>query len=284
MLGEDSYVPFPYFYDVTAWSGPLLLNVPAGRTGAKLRPKSAPVPTLRRAGRAAGASHRRGRLADRRRHVRVRVRGLAALAARREVAGALPLAHDPRRRSRTRWPRSTCSSCPTATRRRRTTSSGRPVGRRCAPGSPTAARIVTWRGGTQLAALMELTTAELAEPTSDVPGLPDPGERRADAARARRGLQRLELLRVRLRDVHRRRRPASRSASPTPPRRAGSSPASRTAPRSSAARPRSWTSRTPTAGSSRSPASRTSAPSPTGRRRSSGTRSTAPTLPGARFR
>ena len=34
MLGEDSYVPFPYFYDVTAWSGPLLFNVPAGRTGA----------------------------------------------------------------------------------------------------------------------------------------------------------------------------------------------------------------------------------------------------------
>ena len=30
--------------------------------------------------------------------------------------------------------------------------------------------LVTWRGGTQLAALMELTTAELAEPTSDVPG------------------------------------------------------------------------------------------------------------------
>ena len=46
MLGEDSYVPFPYFYDVTAWSGPLLFNVPAGRTGAKLRPKSAHVPTL----------------------------------------------------------------------------------------------------------------------------------------------------------------------------------------------------------------------------------------------
>jgi hypothetical protein len=46
MLGEDSYVPFPYFYDVTAWSGPLLYNVPAGRTGAQLRPKAARVPTL----------------------------------------------------------------------------------------------------------------------------------------------------------------------------------------------------------------------------------------------
>ncbi|HLR97235.1 MAG TPA: M14 family zinc carboxypeptidase [Jiangellaceae bacterium] len=38
MLGEDSYVPFPYFYDVTAWSGPLLENVPGGRSGAELDP------------------------------------------------------------------------------------------------------------------------------------------------------------------------------------------------------------------------------------------------------
>ena len=29
MIGEDTYVPFPYFYDVTAWSGPLLFNVTA---------------------------------------------------------------------------------------------------------------------------------------------------------------------------------------------------------------------------------------------------------------
>ena len=31
MLNEDTYVPFPYFYDVTAWSAPLLENV-AGRS------------------------------------------------------------------------------------------------------------------------------------------------------------------------------------------------------------------------------------------------------------
>ena len=34
MMGEDSYVPFPYFYDVTAWSSPLLFNVAGGRSGA----------------------------------------------------------------------------------------------------------------------------------------------------------------------------------------------------------------------------------------------------------
>jgi hypothetical protein len=39
MLNEDTYVPFPYFYDVTAFSGPLLNNVPGGYSGAKLAPR-----------------------------------------------------------------------------------------------------------------------------------------------------------------------------------------------------------------------------------------------------
>ena len=46
MLGEDSYVPFPYFYDVTAWSGPLLNNIDGGRSGVALQPKSRPAPAL----------------------------------------------------------------------------------------------------------------------------------------------------------------------------------------------------------------------------------------------
>ncbi|WP_148570888.1 M14 family zinc carboxypeptidase [Nocardioides caldifontis] len=40
MLNEDTYVPFPYFYDVTAFSGPLLNNVPGGYTGATLEPRA----------------------------------------------------------------------------------------------------------------------------------------------------------------------------------------------------------------------------------------------------
>jgi hypothetical protein len=40
MLHEDTYVPFPYFYDVTAWSAPLLENVDGGRSGADLRPQA----------------------------------------------------------------------------------------------------------------------------------------------------------------------------------------------------------------------------------------------------
>ena len=36
MLNEDTYVPFPYFYDVTAWSQPLLYDVGGGYSGAQL--------------------------------------------------------------------------------------------------------------------------------------------------------------------------------------------------------------------------------------------------------
>ncbi len=40
MLNEDTYTPFPYFYDVTAWSQPLLYNVDGGRSGQVLAPRS----------------------------------------------------------------------------------------------------------------------------------------------------------------------------------------------------------------------------------------------------
>jgi hypothetical protein len=38
MLNEDTYVAFPYFYDISGWSNPLLLNVPGGLSGAVLDP------------------------------------------------------------------------------------------------------------------------------------------------------------------------------------------------------------------------------------------------------
>ena len=43
MLHEDPYTPFPYFYDVTGWSNPLLFNVHGGSSGAELSIKSARV-------------------------------------------------------------------------------------------------------------------------------------------------------------------------------------------------------------------------------------------------
>jgi hypothetical protein len=43
MLNEDTYTPFPYFYDVTAWSQPLLFNVPGGYSGRRVALRTAPV-------------------------------------------------------------------------------------------------------------------------------------------------------------------------------------------------------------------------------------------------
>ncbi|MFI1989012.1 M14 family zinc carboxypeptidase [Actinoplanes sp. NPDC020271] len=39
-LGEDPYVPFPYFYDVSSWSNPLLMGIDAMYTGDAVRPKA----------------------------------------------------------------------------------------------------------------------------------------------------------------------------------------------------------------------------------------------------
>ena len=43
MLNEDTYTPFPYFYDVTAWSLPLLANIAGGASGAQLTPSATRV-------------------------------------------------------------------------------------------------------------------------------------------------------------------------------------------------------------------------------------------------
>ncbi len=54
MLGEDTYVPFPYFYDVTAWSNPLLGDVDAWWTGNALSPSATRL-TAQPAGGIAGS-------------------------------------------------------------------------------------------------------------------------------------------------------------------------------------------------------------------------------------
>ncbi|WP_221640153.1 M14 family zinc carboxypeptidase [Actinoallomurus bryophytorum] len=40
LIGEDPYVPFPYFYDVSSWSNPLLSGVDTVYTGDRLTPKA----------------------------------------------------------------------------------------------------------------------------------------------------------------------------------------------------------------------------------------------------
>lgn len=46
LLGEDTYVPFPYFYDVSGWNNTLLFNLKGGRSGAVLAPAAARVALL----------------------------------------------------------------------------------------------------------------------------------------------------------------------------------------------------------------------------------------------
>ncbi|WP_327035572.1 M14 family zinc carboxypeptidase [Micromonospora ureilytica] len=40
ILGEDPYVPFPYFYDVSSWSNPLLMGINTIYTGDTVRPRA----------------------------------------------------------------------------------------------------------------------------------------------------------------------------------------------------------------------------------------------------
>jgi hypothetical protein len=51
MLNEDTYTPFPYFYDVTGWSNPLLFNLRGGSSGAVLDPSASRVRPLDEPGR-----------------------------------------------------------------------------------------------------------------------------------------------------------------------------------------------------------------------------------------
>ncbi len=46
MLNENTYVPFPYFYDVSGWSNPLLAAIPGGSTGKPVTAAVAKVATL----------------------------------------------------------------------------------------------------------------------------------------------------------------------------------------------------------------------------------------------
>lgn len=171
MLNEDSYTPFPYFYDVTAWSLPLLGNVSGGSSGAVLRPRAVRVPALPapRPGHdgkapklgilqlsATSSSARqstgwlRHRL-DREWRLPFTLLTPADVAAGR-LSGVEVLI----------TPDGPASSAYTALG-----DAGRAALQQW---TRDGGRYIGWQGGTQLAARLGLTTATLAEPTSDIPG------------------------------------------------------------------------------------------------------------------
>ncbi|MFI0409682.1 M14 family zinc carboxypeptidase [Actinomadura sp. 3N508] len=171
MLNEDSYTPFPYFYDVTAWSLPLLGNVSGGSSGVVLHPKAAPVKTLPapRPGHD-GKAPKLGIL-----------QLSATSSATRQSAGWL------RHRLDRDW------KLPFTLLTPADVAAGKLSGVEVlltpdGPSKPAydalgdtgraalqqwtrdGGRYIGWQGGTELAALLGLTTATLTEPTSDIPG------------------------------------------------------------------------------------------------------------------
>ncbi|TDD68702.1 M14 family zinc carboxypeptidase, partial [Actinomadura rubrisoli] len=171
MLNEDSYTPFPYFYDVTAWSMPLLGNVSGGSSGAELRPVAvtAPTPPAPRPGHDGRAP-------------KIGVLQLSTTSsASRQSVGWL------RHRLEREW------KLPYTLLTPADVAAGKLAGTQVllapngpAPSAHTAlgdtgraalqkwardgGRYVGWQGGTQLAARLGLTTATLADPASDIPG------------------------------------------------------------------------------------------------------------------
>jgi hypothetical protein len=171
MLNEDTYTPFPYFYDVTGWSNPLLFNLRGGSSGAVLDPAATRVPALADPGgprppadppavallqldQGSSAIESSGwlrYLMDRVWHLPYREVDAAGIA-----AGALDGAE--------------VLLVPDGSETTAADALG-PAGQQAlVDWVAGGGRYVGWRGGTRLAAALGITTATLAEPTSDIPG------------------------------------------------------------------------------------------------------------------
>ena len=289
-------MPFPYFYDVTAWSQPLLFNVEGGYSGARARRmRTAAVSQLGQT-RPSGAPGRpavdRAVLDVAAVRARDRVVRLAALAAR--SLGASATARSPRRRSRPAgWPAPRCCSCPTATRRatrgprrplrprrisvRRDRRAIRELGAGRRPLRRLARRRGARRGGRRLVRDVRGRRGRWASPR--------PGALVRTAVSSgsplAAGVGPFAYAFWDSRYVMRGQRRAGAGAVPgRRRRRTSSSPATRTARRRPRRHRRRWsTSGSATAVRSRSGSSRTSARSPTARSACCATRSSVPTPP-----
>jgi hypothetical protein len=171
MLNEDTYTPFPYFYDVTAWSNPLLFNLGGGSSGAVLHPAASRVRPLAAPARprppadplalalfqldegttAIESSGWLRYLLDRVWRLPYRELDAAAVAAGGLDGTEVLLVPDG-------------SEADAA-------EALGPAGRQAlVDWVGGGGRYVGWRGGTRLAAALGITTATLAEPTADIPG------------------------------------------------------------------------------------------------------------------
>jgi hypothetical protein len=171
LLNENTYVPFPYFYDVSGWSNPLLFNVSGGRSGGVLSPAAELVAPLG----APGAAPLPARLP------RVGVYQISGGTSARESTGWLRYLLE----QEWRLPYQRVTSAQIAAGALAdfdvllvpngvsTTGSNAlgPAGRKALLNWVNAGgEFIGWRGGVDLAARLGLTTARIAEPHSDIAG------------------------------------------------------------------------------------------------------------------
>jgi hypothetical protein len=172
MLHEDTYTPFPYFYDVTAWSQPLLFNVRGGYSGKRLGVKASGVGELDDPGAPAppadaprialfqlsedstSAIESSGWL----RYLLERVWHLPYTdVTAADIAGGALADYD-------------ALLIPNGPADEGASALGAAGAQAMRDWVNGGGHLIGWRGGTQLAAELGLTTAVLADPTSDVPG------------------------------------------------------------------------------------------------------------------
>lgn len=170
MMNEDTYPPFPYFYDITAWSNPLLFNVAGGRSGARLDPRSKPTPRVHepRPAQASGGT-------------RVGVWKLGKGLVAWEAAGWMRWLFDDkwqipyRQLSTTKITRHQLNRLDVLVAPNGVAKTAlerlRGDGRRALRGwIRDGGRLVTMAGSTELATRLGLTSARLRSPESDIPG------------------------------------------------------------------------------------------------------------------
>jgi hypothetical protein len=172
MLHEDTYTPFPYFYDVTAWSQPLLFNVAGGYSGRRVdvtasragelddpggpAPPADPprVALFQLSETSTSAIESAGWL----RYLLEQVWDLPYTnVTAAEIAGGALDEHDTL----------LIPNGPAATGASALGDGGAQALRDWVSGG---GHLIGWRGGTELAAQLGISTATLADPTSDVPG------------------------------------------------------------------------------------------------------------------
>ena len=171
MLNEDTYTPFPYFYDVTGWSNPLLFNLRGGNSGAVLHPAASRVAPVRDPARPRPPAHAPSlalyqldegssaiESAGWLRYLLDRVWRLPY----REVDAAAIAAGGLDGTDVLLVPNGSDTDAAEALG-----AAGRQALAAWVAGG---GRYIGWQGGTRLAAALGITTATLAEPTSDIPG------------------------------------------------------------------------------------------------------------------